>query len=202
MQRWEEIEPWLVEEAERDLRAGDDAARPCLAAYRGEEPLFVAFLRQFAKGRYHDALIELLALAAPLRADRLAFSVTGRAWSLDDPIPPVTDGVDLRQQVLMVESADSSTGRVVSRSLLIPFDRSPGRGVITWGERQVHAGGCGWIPGALRMAVGREMHLRMEAHHADVVGQAVRVQRLGHLLAVGPGLAQRLDEARRGRPPV
>src|SRR5690606_2934864 len=121
MQRWDEVEQWLKEEAEADLLAGQDSARPCLAAYRGHEPLFVAFLRRFEKGRYHDAVIELLALAIPLQANQLAMSMTGRAWSLDDPIVPVSEEGDLRQRVLMIESADSTSGAVESLSVIFPF---------------------------------------------------------------------------------
>lgn len=45
-------------------------------------------------------MIELLALAMALEADRLVFATAGRLTSLDDPIPPVTDGADLRQRTV------------------------------------------------------------------------------------------------------
>jgi hypothetical protein len=86
--QWDEVEQFMIAEAERDLEAGNEV-RPCFAAFACEAPLVLAFLRPFPKGGYHDPLIELLALAAPLNADRLKLSLSGRAWSMDDPIPPV-----------------------------------------------------------------------------------------------------------------
>src|SRR5688572_44782 len=73
MQRWNDAESFLLAEAAADLTDSDDVS-PCLVAFSGDELLLVAFLRSFAKGEYADPLIELLALTAPLGADRLALS--------------------------------------------------------------------------------------------------------------------------------
>ncbi len=199
MQRWDEVEQWLKEEAEADLLAGQDSARPCLAAYRGHEPLFVAFLRRFEKGRYHDAVIELLALAIPLQANQLAMSMTGRAWSLDDPIVPVSEEGDLRQRVLMIESADSTSGAVESLSVIFPFEQTAPGAPLRWGDRIAHGGAQGWIPGALRIAVQPETHRRMHSTDADMRQQAARIQHLGHLLALAPSVSTRLRLAVRRR---
>src|SRR5687767_6035135 len=99
---WGDVEGFLLDEAAKDVALSDEV-RPCLAAFAGDEPLLVAWWRPFPKGGYADPLIELLALACPLGADRVAQSLAGRATSLDDPIAPVVAGVgDLRQRVVHV----------------------------------------------------------------------------------------------------
>lgn len=196
MQRWSDVEDFLRDEAAADLRQ-DGEVRPCLAAFAGEERLFVAFLRSFAKGAYADAIIELLALAAPLDANRLALSLAGRAWSLHDPIPPVLDGAgDLRQRVLCTTVADGAGARVETRGRVQPF--TVARGTVRWAEPITSDGGEGWIPGALRLAVERRSALA--APKSKIRGQARRCVELGHLLALGDGVAR--DLGLHVRPPV
>jgi hypothetical protein len=188
MQQWDEMERFMVTEAERDLDAGGEI-RPCFTAFAGEEPLVLAFLRPFPKGGYHDPLLELLALAAPLDADRLKLSISGRAWSMDDPIPPVDpDFGDLRQRVLEIESVDGTIGRPRSSSTLFPFDLVDG--TVQWGETMRLGTGQGWIPGALKVAVRKRRKLR--APLDEIREQAERCVILGHLVALGPTVVDRL----------
>jgi hypothetical protein len=192
MDTWDELERFARNEADRDLRAGAAAARPFLAAWRGEEPRFLAFLRDFAKGAYRQALIELLALSCPLGVDRLGFATTARAWSLDDPIAPVTDDVDLRQRVLMIESADASAGVAIHRSVLVPFDEPVAGEGVRWGRRRALPGSEGWIASALTLAVSAEGRAQLSATDRDIAEQARRVAALGHDVIWAPVVADRL----------
>lgn len=128
---WEGRRAFLLEEARDDLERGEDV-RPRLVAWRGENPLLVAYLRAFRRGGHIDALVEVLSVAVPLGADRLAMSVGGRAWSLRDPVPPVIEGVgDLRQRVVCVEQVDGSSRRTVMETMAVPYTLDGGRRV-TW----------------------------------------------------------------------
>ena len=187
--QWNEVDEFLREEATADLEEAGDI-RPSLVAFRGEEPLFVAFLRSFEKGRYADPIIELLALAGPLGADRLALSVGGRAWSLEDPIAPVLHGVgDLRQRVLCTISVDGAGGAITSEGSVHPFTLTAD-GAVRWEPAVRSAAAETWIRGALELAVERRASLR--ASERDIRRQARRCAALGHLIAFADGVAQEL----------
>lgn len=189
MQQWDQMEAFIITEAERDLRVGEDA-RPCLTAFAGETPLLLAFVRPFAKGAYQQPLIELMALAAPLGADRLKFSITGRAWSLLDPIPPVDPDLgDLRQRVLTIESVDGRSEPPEGWSTILPYEVVDG--AVHWAEAQRLTGGEGWIPAALRGTV-QMRHAFAGARSEEIRAQVERCARLGHLVALGPSVAERL----------
>lgn len=208
MHRWEDLDAFLMGEAAHDLEAGAEMARPCLAAYRGEAPCFIAFLRDFEKGEYADPMIELLALAAPLDCDRLALAISGRAWSFDDPIPPVTDDVDLRQRVLVIERADASRGRSRSTSLVVPYDDPVPGQPVRWHEPRDLGASEGWISGALALAVSTKYRREMRAPLGDIAAQAARVDLLGHDVWFAREVHDRLadatvtpEQARRARLP-
>jgi hypothetical protein len=189
MLAWDEMERFMIAEAERDLAAGADV-RPCFTAFAGQTPLVLAFVRPFPKGGYQQPLIELLALAAPLAADRLKLTITGRAWSMLDPIPPVDPQLgDLRQRVLVITSVDAHAGHSRSWSVLLPFDAADG--TVTWGKRTHTTSGEGWIPHAFQKAVHMRRAFR-GASIADLRAQATRCAALGHLVALGPTVAGRL----------
>lgn len=188
MMQWKDREAFLLDEARQDLEAGCDV-RPCLVAMAGDRPLFVAFLRAFDKGRHLKPLVELVALAAPLDADRLALSLSGRAWSLEDPLPPVVPGVgDLRQRVVVIESADASAGEAVLTSTAMPFDLADGR--VGWGEPIREGGPTGMVSEVLGLAV-RERH-RLRACDAEIWKQFERCGRLGHLVGLAEPVYERL----------
>jgi len=188
MQRWDEVEQFLVDEAARDLEAGA-TVRPCLAAFRGEQPLLIVFLREFDKGAYADPITEVLCIAMGLAADRLMFSISGRAWSLDDPVPPVVPGFgDLRQRIVHITRVDGSGAAICARDIMLPFDVRDG--VVQWGPRLEEESAEGWIPRVLRIAV--EQCSALAASDADLRAQVLRCDRLGHLVGISPEVSQRL----------
>ena len=188
MQRWDQIEQFLCDEATRDL-VDDEPARPCVVAFRGEQPLMVAFLRPHAKGAYAQPMIEVLSIAGALSADRLMASFSGRAWSWDDPIPPVLPGVgDLRQRVLTIHRVDAADGTMRARDVLLPFEVVGG--AVVWGERLEHDAAEGWIPGALRLTV--EQGAAMAAPDHEIAKQVLRCDRLGHLVGLSAAVTARL----------
>lgn len=188
MRDWEARRAYLLEEAAFDLEFGVDV-RPGFLAFAGSHLLFVAFLRPFLKGQHMDAVIELLALAAPLDADRLAMSIGGRAWSLDDPIPPVLPGVgDLRQRVLVVEEVDGSAGRARTCSLAYPW--SLDQGTVRWADPIESTEVTGPLGHMLQAAVTRRRQLAADT--AAIREQAERCARLGHLIALAEPVNDRL----------
>lgn len=192
MQDWEGVERFLLDEAERDLTDGADI-RPCLMAFDKEQALFVAFLRSLEKGRYDDAVVELLALAGPLNANRLALSIGARAWSLDDPVVPVVPGVgDLRQRVVMFLRADADFD---VQTALHPFEINDDG--VRWGEAVRHPGGEGWLTGALHLAVTRRADLA--ASPRDIRRQVRRCLALGHLLGLSETAERRMELRPRAR---
>lgn len=188
MQTWNDVEPFLLDGAAEDLAVGP-AIQPCFVAFRGDVALFFAILRDFAKGEYQEPMIELLALAGGLGADRLAVSFGGRAWSWHDPIPPVLpDGGDLRQRVLVLTFVDAAAAAVRRTSTVVPYDVHDGR--VIWGEPLRHEAGEGWITEAMTVAVQRRDELT--AATADVRAQALRCQELGHSLGLSPATMNEL----------
>jgi hypothetical protein len=184
---WDDLEQLLLELATDDLLA-DGEICPSLAAYRGQAPLLLGFLRSFDKGAYHDAVVELLALAMPLGADRLVFTAGARAWSWNDPLPPVVPGVgDLRQRVLAITFADGAAEDVESVSALHPFDLTGGG--VRWGE-VVRERGDGWLSQALTVALEHRDELSTGIDEARE--QARRCAALGHKLAFSPAVADLL----------
>ena len=191
---WNDAERFLLDEAERDLRMGA-MVRPCLLAYVGEERVLTAFLREFDKGAYADPMVEVLALATPLGADRLAFSISGRAWSFDDPIPPVLPGVgDLRQPVLALHFADRYAEPTL-RSSAHAYDVVAGE--VRWGPvlRDDEGTVQGWISSALCFAVTDGFGC-VTGTADDILNQLNRCSALGHLVGVGDSVVQRLGFVR------
>lgn len=188
MERWDEVERFLVGEAEMDLKE-TGAVRPCLVGSRGDRGIVLAWLRGFKRGAYHAAFVELIALAVPLGVDRLAVSLGGRAWSLADPVPPVADGAgDLRQRVLLVHQVDGHRRRAETTTRIHPFSLRGGE--IHWEEPLNPGPPEGWIPGALEVAIGQRHALQSDDE--TIREQAERCAALGHVLAFGEDVAGRL----------
>lgn len=187
MQRWEDLESFFRDSATRDLER-DGEVDPCFVAFDGEAPLMLAYLRPFEKGAYADPLIELIALAGPLGADRLAACFGARGWSLDGPPPDVRAGSDPRQRVLAVQGADGSGGATRPFGTLWPFDVDAGQ--VRWGEPMRTEEPQGWIPQALAAAVaGRE---QLRAAEGETAAQAARCSELGHDVYLSPEGNRRL----------
>lgn len=128
---WDAIDDHLLDLAADDLRNGGEP-RPTLAAFAGGHPLALVGLRPFDPGAALQALLEVLALVLPLGADRLAFAAPARAWSLDDPIPPVCAAGDLRQRVIMLAVADGHDVPCELTTSLRPFTLDGT--TVHWGE--------------------------------------------------------------------
>lgn len=186
--RWECIEELMVASATDDLEQVGEVT-PILVAFAGDEQRLCAFLRPFAKGDHAQPLIELLALAMPLDADRLAFAITGRLTSLDDPIPPVTEDGDLRQRALIVEYADGAAGTLRQDSVLHPFDVVDDR--VRWQPPVGHRHGEGWVRDVLGCAVAHRGELAATSD-GDIRRQVQRCLALGHELYLGEATAERL----------
>lgn len=191
-QRWQDVEQFTVEMATNDLRRRGEV-QPLLVAFTGDRPCFLGFVRWFPAGAYADPLIELLSLAMACDVDRLAFAVAGRLTSLDDPIPPVTPGADLRQRALVVEYADATGGAPARHCLIHPFDQAGDE--VTWGAAVRLGPGQGWISGVIGLSVEHRGELALAASHHDVRAQAERCVALGHELFIGPALLTRLAAA-------
>lgn len=191
MLSWGELDIFFRDTTEDTLLATGEVM-PCLAAFAGQRGLLLADLRPFEKGRYAEPLIELLALALPLGADRLAVAFGGRAWSLDDPPTPMVPGdPDLRQRILTIHRADGAGLRVRSEAVMWPFELADG--AVTW-HPPLHTDEAvaGWIPEALNKAVEHRERLGQPAEVA--LAQAERCARLGHRVHLSPEVGERLAE--------
>lgn len=185
---WNEAEDFLFEEAMRDLDHGAHA-RPCMLAFRGDEPIFCAYLRDLRSDEtdWRQPVFELTVLAAGMSVDRVAISFSGRATSLADPIPPVTDGVDLRQQVVVVQRIDGHGQRAAGVSVVAGYERTSD-GVV-FGERYEMAEDQGWITQLIVTAVATRHHL--SASREEIAEQVSLCALRGHTIAFGQRTVQR-----------
>ena len=187
MARWDDVVEDLLGFAEDDLRR-DGEVSPVLLAFSGEDERLVAWLRPFPKGAYHHPIGELLAITVPLGADRYAAMFSGRAWSVDDPIPPVSEDADLRQRVVTVTAVDGArrSRAPLHRNVLVPFDLLDDVGGITWGDRleddEPLVGS--WVPQALDAAARRPG--AFSASDAALREQVARCSLLGHDVYLAP----------------
>jgi hypothetical protein len=167
-----------------DVELGEQP-RHRIAGFAGEEPLALLDLRPFPPGGVHEPMVEAVAGLLALGADHLAAALPGRAWSVADPVVPVSDAGDLRQRVLLLTTARPHAG---PRTWLRPFDLHGTQ--LTWQDAVAEDDACeGWVPHALQVAVDA-------AWPADPVAaaeQLARCSRLGHHVLLGPAGAAVLD---------
>jgi hypothetical protein len=196
--RWDDVTEHLLALATLDLDDGRPP-RPTLLGYAGDDPIALVGLRPFAPGQVATALAELLGLLLPLGADRVALGVPGRAWSLDDPIPPVVDDVDLRATVLTVLTADGHRdGPPDLDGWLVPYGREPD-GSATWYDR-VHAGPPeGPATEVLRGLVARRGRPLGARPTTESVLRFARCVLLGHTISLAPEVADHLAAVRVSR---
>lgn len=190
MDRWEDAEGVLIEDAVRALRAHGEV-EPALVAFAGANLRFVAWLRPFEPGAYYDPMVELLSLAAPLDCDRLMVSFGGRLWSPESG-PPVDEDGDHRQRAIVLHAVDGAEGSPRARSVLQPFRVEPGGDVVLeprWDPGPPTSGVADLLVAAVR---GRA---RMRVPWSEIVAQAGRVDALGHHLFVPPDVMTLLLDA-------
>lgn len=208
MPDWSDQGQLLIDLAVADLQAGHDIC-PTMVAFRGDQPLFLATLRPFLRGLHEDPIIEIAALAMGLAADRVLLSLSGRAWSLDDPIPPVLPDVgDLRQRVIVLHRADATTDDPIARSTIVPVEvvdpddasdptAQPGSGVrVHTGPPLTDVDGEGWVPRALMTLVSAGEG-RVDPEDLEDLGvQVRRCEQLGHRVAWSPTVMPLIERAR------
>ncbi len=126
-----------------------------------------------------DVLVEALAFVLPLGCDRVSIALPGRAWSWDDPIPPVIDGVgDLRQRVYVEVRGDGTTTPPRMTAHLHPF--RVGHHHLVWSEPLDPGDGVGWVMELLQAGLlGRR---ELTATPDRLEEQAVRLVLRGHLV--------------------
>lgn len=191
---WDETTDRLLMLAALDLESGLPP-RPTLSAHAGAEAIAIAGLRAFGPGDLLQPLLELCALLLPLGADRFALAVPGRAWSLDDPIPPVVDEVDLRQRTLTVLTLDATrAGPPHAGGSLFPYELGDDGAVRFDAEVEV-----GWPQGpatdGFRHLVGERHRLRDHGpgRRDQVVVQFARCLLRGHHVVLAPDVADHLE---------
>lgn len=194
MYEWDTIHLQLAEEAQEDLetlgaarasgRSDGEAAgtpAPVLVAFHGADPLMRIRFRPFLRGDAMTPAIEIASLTAALGADRIAFLAHGRAWSTDDPVVPVIDGVgDLRQRVVTVHLVDATGPEETHRMLLWNVEGTKVVGPV----HDVPEPGQGWVASVLIAATRREIGL----DRAALVAQLARCHLLGHGCAFSPAV--------------
>lgn len=155
--------------------------RPHLVGFAGASALVLVGLRPFDRGGYHGPLVEALALALPLGADRVSVALPGRAWSIEDPVPPVTEGADLRQRVLTQVTVDAhGEGPPRTWCRLHPFAPVVGDDGLRW-EDAVRPGPAeGWIPDALHTLLAHRGDAVLRATRDQLAAQLERLVHLGH----------------------
>lgn len=171
---------------EFDVELGEEP-RHRLAAYRDEDVLALVDLRPFPRGGIESPMVEAMAGVMALGANRFGAALPGRAWSMDDPIPPVTGDADLRQRVLSLTTATAEDG---VRCWLVPFDL--GDDGLIWQEAVLgdDPGPVeGWVPHALRVAAEAPWDPEPEAASE----QLARCTALGHHVMLAPAGAAVLD---------
>lgn len=187
--------PWddaanLLLSLEEEALATDVPPTPLLLAYAGDAAIATVRLRPFPSGGLLDALIEVLSLLLHLGVDRVALALPGRAWSLDDPIPPVSDEVDLRVPVVVLALADAHDGPCQLTTRIHPYRPAEGfDGPLAPDERPE-------APAleALTLLLDNRGDLAVEPD-LRVAAQLARLLLRGHLVALEPGAAARLELA-------
>ncbi len=189
---FEDAELFLLCLLADDLEQGRSLA-PTLLAFSGERPLGSVRLRPHQRDELSTVMLEILALLLPLGADRIVLALPGRAWSLGDPIPPVTDEADLRQRVVVVVTADAHRGPCRLGMRLHPFDVDE-RGRCCWLPRIEPEGPTDApIVEVLRVLLDhRDDVARTAEPRTRVAAQFGRVLLLGHELSLAPRAAEAL----------
>lgn len=195
--RFDDAECVLLELTRTDLEH-QGRAQPHLLAFAGDRIVALVGVRPFEPGEALQALVEVLSLLLPLDVDRLALSLPGRAWSLEDPIPPVSDDVDLRTPVLLVVVADGHDPdrSVTVSSTLHPF-RWQDEGWALDEPYRADDPAEGEVHRALQVLLAQREELAASADALLLAAQLGRVLLLGHDLVLEPG-AMRLLGAKAG----
>jgi hypothetical protein len=185
--RFDDAEQVLLDLTRADLELAGQA-QPHLLAFAADRIVALVGVRPFGPGEALQALVEVLSLLLPLDVDRLALSLPGRAWSLDDPIVPVSDDADLRTPVLLTIVADGHhpAEPTTVASTLHPFSWTDEGWTI---DAPVRGGepADGEVHRALRVLLAERHDLAASADEVLLAAQLGRVLLLGHDLVLEPG---------------
>lgn len=181
MRNWDDVEAWLRSVAEDD-RSHDGCIRPTLVAFATHRPLLMVRCRAFAAGEGAAALREILDIALPLGADRIAMSFGGRAWKVDGHARPRDDRSTLRE-ILLIAVAQRSSGGVDLRCALHEIERARcGPAIERSSDTHPVAG---WLPRMLTAALAAPP--AEPASREVIAARAVHSITLGHELHVPDG---------------
>lgn len=177
--------------ATADVAGGRDV-RPRLWAARGPDEVIGIALPPVPRDDLEQTLVEALALLLGVHADRAAVATPGRLFSLDDPIPPVIDGVgDLRQHALAIATVDGRQRPPRRTARILPFDAVAG--TIVWHDPVDPGPAEGWIVSGIERTL--EAAPDYEVTDLEVGRQLVRCLVRGHEIDAPPGApSRRLDE--------
>lgn len=191
---WDLVEPSLLALAANDL----DAGRPPLAmlvAFAGPEPLAVVTLRPFPPGGLLQPVIEVLALVIPLGTDRLALSLAGRVWPLDEAQPDAVETDDVTPVVTVTVADGCRNDAATLTTTLHPYE--VGASGWRWGDPITPPEAPeGEVPSALVTILDARRDLTAAGRgEAELAAQLGRVLLLGHVVALAPGAAARFELA-------
>jgi len=183
MHRWEDVEWWLRHLAADDLRT-TGGVRPTLVAFAGRRPLLLVRCRAFADGEGAAAVREILDIAVPLGADRVAMSFGGSAWELHGPArsPKAHDPTVARDVVVIAVTQRGDDG-VNTHCTLHSIERGRAGPVIAAAHDTSPVGG--WLPATLTEALAA----RSAAPPSPevITAQAMHSITLGHELHLPDG---------------
>ncbi len=181
MRHWDDVEAWLRQLAEDDMRH-DGRIRPTLVAFATRRPLLMVRCRAFAAGEGAAALREILDIALPLGADRIAMSFGGRAWKVDGDARPRHDRSTLRE-ILLIAVAERNSEGVDLRCILHEIDRARcGPAIERSSDTHPVAG---WLPRTLTTALAARTGV--PTSREVIAARAVHSITLGHQLHVPDG---------------
>ncbi len=197
-ERWAEVELDLRVEATMAL---DDGRTPAamLVAFDEHAPVSVVELRPMASGELLQALVEVISLLLPLGARRLALALPGQVRE-EHAAPSAADAQVGDGPLLVVASADGAGTRPASlRARVLPLTHDG----TCWqwredGEVEIDAAAwdvtraLGVLLDAPRRLLGTDAQERRELQ-----AQLARCLLLGHVVVLAPGMADRLEPARR-----
>lgn len=183
MHRWEDVEWWLRHLAADDLRT-TDSVRPTLVAFAGRRPLLLVRCRAFAAGEGAAAVREILDIAVPLGADRIAMSFGGSARRLDGPArSPAHDDPAVTCDVVVIAVTQRGDDEVDTRCTLHFVRRGRTGPVIAPPHHTSPVGG--WLRATLAEALAARPATPPSPE--VIAAQAVHSITLGHELHVPDG---------------
>jgi hypothetical protein len=205
----------LLEQHRAELSSGA-ATGPRLAAFAGDDALAWVGLRPFEPGEILGAVLEVLALLLPLRADRIALSLPGRAWphpaesaAAADPRRGVAaaaahgdDLVGPGQRVIGLVVADAHGRPCETRTWLHPVLATEGGLAYAPPLRSVDVDAATIAALELLLERRHELTPTLEQAPFELAAQFARLLLLGHELVLAPDAAETLLAASTGRPPA